>query len=434
MLRLIVPTLFALALAGCGVPEDPLEGQSTTGSPSGADSGGGSSSGGGSGSSFVVDSSLSSPVSLLAVAGDTQALLKWNTTPNAVSYAIYMSESSAITQSTDLSTITLLADNITENSYIIPAGTLTNDTTYYFAVVAKTATTVSAAASSSSVSSLSPVKTVIPTANGRDLSAFTSIKALNDTGTTYAISTSNHETGCSTGDLVPTQQDCAYGRDADTIAGASDDGVAGFSFTKISSDGKFLTDDSLDWDCVLDDVTGLMWEVKKGADGLHGNGVSSGLHDSDDQFTWYDPTLNSKYQGLADASTIPGSASDTCFGFTAGSALCNTAAFISRVNAAALCGFSDWRLPLTHELLSIVYQGRSFARGTHIALDTDYFPISGSSLPNEYWTGSTYYDGDNYAWAIYLKDAVSSGQNLGVLQGVSKNSVKGVMLVRRAYD
>ncbi len=440
MNRLILSLLCVIFLASCGVPEDPLEGQTSgsTGGSSGGDSGGGSDSGGD--SDYTVDTSLSAPVSLIAVTGDTQALLKWNVTPNASSYTIYMSESSEITSDSDLSTLEVLVDNLTATQYIIPAGTLTNDVTYYFAVVAKATSIISAATTSGSVSTFSPIKSVVPEDNDVDLSQFTGVKELNDTGTSYAITTSGHEVNCTSGDLVPTQQDCAYGRDVDSQANSDEDGVAGFSFVKVSASGDLLTADSEDWDCVLDNVTGLMWEVKKGADGQSGSAVSSGLHDADDTFAWYDSSLNSKYSGLnPDLGSTTNQ--DTCYGFVDGSSFCNTEDFKDRVNTAQLCGYSDWRLPTTNELLSIVYHGLShgsggstLVRGDSYLLDTDFFPIGQSSLTDEYWTGSTYFDGSNFAWGVFLRDPTSNGQELGIVTKFSKNSPKGVLLVRSAYE
>ena len=62
-----------------------------------------------------------------------------------------------------------------------------------------------------------------------------------------------------------TAQDCSHGRD--TTHNDNSDGHAGFSYTKLDSNGKPLPDQTVDyattpWACVKDNVTGLIWEVK----------------------------------------------------------------------------------------------------------------------------------------------------------------------------
>jgi len=85
------------------------------------------------------------------------------------------------------------------------------------------------------------------TETGSDLSA--SRYAINDTGITECI-------GASAG------QDCDYGRDENPFMNSDDNGHAGFNFVKLSSAGAELSADATSWDCVQDNITGLVWEVK----------------------------------------------------------------------------------------------------------------------------------------------------------------------------
>jgi hypothetical protein len=71
--------------------------------------------------------------------------------------------------------------------------------------------------------------------------------ALNDTGIVTKVGTTGEE-------------DADYGRDV--TDSDNTDGDAGFSFTKLDSTGKELAASSTSWACVLDNVTGLVWEVK----------------------------------------------------------------------------------------------------------------------------------------------------------------------------
>lgn len=61
-----------------------------------------------------------------------------------------------------------------------------------------------------------------------------------------------------------------------------------------------------------------------------------------------------------------------------------------------LAGYSDWRLPTRHELLSIVDRGR-----WDPAINTDYFPACGRDPSLSYWSSSTYaWDPANYVWTV----------------------------------
>lgn len=142
------------------------------------------------------------------------------------------------------------------------------------------------------------------------------IPALNDTGQIrcYAPRWDGPRVPCE-----GTGQDGDSGRDLTHRKGR--DGYAGFSYQKIGSSGEFLPASATEWACVLDRVTGLMWEMKT-ADG--------GLHDGQRTYT---------HLGNGDSGDVSG--------------------FAQAVNAAGLCGHQDWRLPSRMELQSIVNYGRA---------------------------------------------------------------------------
>ena len=115
-------------------------------------------------------------------------------------------------------------------------------------------------------------------------------------------------------------------------------GGKGFDFSKISNNGAVLPasatlgTDPNDWACTYDNHTGLMWEVK----------TTSGLRSQSHTYTWYDSVHN--YGGN------PGTASGgTCQ--TTGR--CDTEKFTADVNAAGLCGKTDWRMPTHQELYNL---------------------------------------------------------------------------------
>ncbi|MFM8441828.1 MAG: DUF1566 domain-containing protein [Methylococcus sp.] len=205
--------------------------------------------------------------------------------------------------------------------------------------------------------------------------------ALNDTGSTRCGNATRNGLTCPVPDFP--DQDAQFGRDKTRkVAG---NGKAGFNFTKLDSQGKALPASAEAWDCVQDNVTGLVWEKKPNGDGITGN---QGLHDADDRYTWYstDAGNNGGTPGVRNLYEV-------CFGYQAGqrATWCNTQAYVKRVNAAGWCGFTDWRLPDRFELrglvdLSIPYPGPT--------IDAGYFPVTRAS----YWASSPYTNGE--AWYV----------------------------------
>ena len=217
------------------------------------------------------------------------------------------------------------------------------------------------------------------------------------------------------GDTIRAGQDALYGRDVSFLDDS--DGYKGFSFTKVSNHGDALPSVAGLWYCLKDEVTGLMWEVKSQASGVKGDG---GLHDADDTLTWYDND-NTQNGGLVGAMDNYG---NTCHGYNSGNikTFCNTQAYVARVNEAALCGYSDWRLPSRHELLSIVSGHRISP-----AADVDYFTdlvTVGSTLSAIFWSASPSASIPSEAWSVnFITAGVST---------VNKSSGLAARLVRDA--
>jgi len=209
---------------------------------------------------------------------------------------------------------------------------------------------------------------------------------LNDTGITWSgnYTSGKNETCISFGDNVVAAQDCSHGRDVSR--NNDSDGHAGFSFTKLGSDGLPLDDQNADyatdpWACVKDNVTGLIWEVKTN-DGK--------LHNRDDRYTWYN--TDQETNGGAVGSDDQGG--DTCHGYRSGVATtyCNTQEYVNRVNADYWCRASDWRMPTRKELESLVvynYAGRT--------IDTGYFP---NAVNSNSWSGTPHATNTASAWKV----------------------------------
>ena len=214
---------------------------------------------------------------------------------------------------------------------------------------------------------------------------------LNDTGITSCSDSVHRRLLCP--QLNYPNQDADNGRDI--TANDNSDGHAGFSFTKISSTGAALPVTAIQWPCVKDNVTGLIWEVKTD---------DGGLHDKDDAFVWYEPD-NSRNGGFAGYQNPSSSNSSICFGYTAGNAAtyCNTKAYVNRVNAVGWCGAKDWRLPTVDELLDIARLDHYQSIATDPpAIDTDFFPDTTLNNPWDsyswYWSSSPDARNSNWVW------------------------------------
>ena len=182
---------------------------------------------------------------------------------------------------------------------------------------------------------------------------------LNDTGIDWCADFNTNNLDCPVSGWPG--QDGDFGRDALARDGQLDKvgaGAAGFDFTKLDANGNDLPVTAMDWSCVRDNHTGLIWEVKTD---------DGGLRDKDNTYSWYDP----------DSDTNGGDAGDQDFGSCVGSD-CDTSSFADAVNARGLCGASDWRMPGFDELVSIVHYGRRFP-----AIDTDYFP---NTTSDDFWS------------------------------------------------
>ncbi|WP_019520756.1 Lcl C-terminal domain-containing protein [Faucicola boevrei] len=88
-------------------------------------------------------------------------------------------------------------------------------------------------------------------------------------------------------------------------------------------------------ECVQDLATGLIWEQKTN---------DNSIHDVKHTYTWYSD----------DEKTNGGVAGKQNGGKCGLNEKCDTKAFIDSLNEQKYCGYSDWRLPETYELYSIM--------------------------------------------------------------------------------
>ncbi len=146
-------------------------------------------------------------------------------------------------------------------------------------------------------------------------------------------------------------------------------------YTKLDSQGNALPDTATSWTMVMDNVTGLMWEMKTD---------DGSIHDKGKKYTW------------AQARSV----------------------FIARLNTASFGGFSDWRLPTVEELSFIVDNGRYDP-----AVNPAYFP---NTRPSFYWSATPDAVSTNSAWCMAFGNGrgysgyKSSGYNVRAVRGGQK--------------
>ena len=194
-------------------------------------------------------------------------------------------------------------------------------------------------------------------------------------------------------------QDGMTGRDTSTSNTALD-GALGFSFTKIGASGETLPASATQWSCVKDNVTGLMWE-RKTNDG--------GLYDISRTFTHLDNTNSAQFVTGAFPTLVQINAATNSIGFK------------NAVNADALCGATDWRLPETDELQSIA----DYSSASTNVLGTAWFTVSAK--------GNSYISAAAAAALPPTDHVIFSGGATGVQQGVTREvQSASIRLVRGA--
>lgn len=110
-------------------------------------------------------------------------------------------------------------------------------------------------------------------------------------------------------------------------------------------------------ECVQDLATGLIWEQKTN---------DNSIHDVKHTYTWYSD----------DEKTNGGVAGTQNGGVCSEAGKCDTKAFIDSLNEQKYCGYSDWRLPDSYELYSIMDFGKSPALNDvfkHTTTDKKYY-------------------------------------------------------------
>lgn len=319
---------------------------------------------------------LSRPEELKVKSGELDSTLKleWAKVNQSDNYRICMSTKSFPADMINLCRELENGNIINSTDTSVSVSDLINGTTYFFRVKAMKAG--GHASESSKIVAATPIYVEPPGTH-----------PLNDTGITWCSDNSGYQLPCPMPGLVG--QDAEYGRDF--TENDDSDGSSGFSYTKLDEVGNPLGHDASDWSCVTDNVTGLIWEAKKGSE-------TSGLHYSNDTFSWYNSEgLNAGGTGYENIHE------GTCFGYNVDSkeSFCNTQAFVERVNELGLCGKNSWRMPTREELAGLVNRGTSWP-----SIDTNYFSYTNNT---NYWTSTP--ANANDAWVVHFQYGHINTQN-----------------------
>ncbi|NQZ89627.1 MAG: DUF1566 domain-containing protein [Colwellia sp.] len=276
--------------------------------------------GGGGGQSIdkivPVDTPVTPPVGL-AVAGFNQLLdITWKRVDGASSYSIYFASEPNVNKDNYM---TLSDGNVISGvaSNAFSIAPLENGKTYYLSITA-----VNLKEESSNSYEVSVTPNYMSILNSE----------VNDTGQTGCFDGYYNMIDCGDeGALIG--GDSSYGRDA-LMAQIKKlgDGPESFDFTKLDIHGGELPYESTSHSCVKDNVTGLLWEIKKNDEQLHHYQALYSYYSTDKKFIGDLPFFGIKNGGVCEGSD------------------CDTESFINAVNDEIYCGYTDWRVPTVREL------------------------------------------------------------------------------------
>lgn len=179
------------------------------------------------------------------------------------------------------------------------------------------------------------------------------------------------------------------------------DSFAPVRYIGINTKGEAIEDvgksSTKTWPCVLDQKTGLVWEVKT---------RKPGLHYQYNTYSWFNPDIQvngglAGYPGGTDCHNQP----------------CDTESFLEKVNETGWCNAHDWRLPTREELRSLVNYSQK-EKGP--VIDNVAFPNSANQF---YWAAESSATNPDEAWGI--------GFAFGFDYAYYKNNRGHVRLVRQ---
>jgi hypothetical protein len=210
---------------------------------------------------------------------------------------------------------------------------------------------------------------------GADSKSFAGAVANFTFGTALAAGTSYNVTV----QTQPAGQTCTVRSGSGVMSAANVSNVLVTCVADVTPTGRYSTVGSYPiTDCVKDNSTGLTWEGKP----------TSGLRASSNYYTNFDSTTALQYStGSTDVAPTQSQID----------AATNSIGYKNAVNASALCGYNNWRLPTLAELQGLVLTGVGSR-----TIDTTWFP----NTQSWYWTSTPY---DNFAGDAWVVNFLSGG-------------------------
>ena len=139
----------------------------------------------------------------------------------------------------------------------------------------------------------------------------------------------------------------------------------GQQLVKLDSSGNTLADTAAKWDCVLDQTSGLIWQVNN-------------------------ENIDARYARNEDGRHASSESQGLCGLYSPGQ--CGTEALIERTNTKGICGIDSWRLPNIAELRGLADFNKSLP-----AINTDFFP---NTQNGHYWAAEAFAKNNDYAWNV----------------------------------
>ena len=147
-------------------------------------------------------------------------------------------------------------------------------------------------------------------------------------------------------------------------------GSTHYDYTKLDAQGNELPKSAKSWSCVLDNRSGLVWEVKTN---------DGDARDRDNEYRWGGKGVSDVALGEYSSNN---KRQESLWGGS-GRKYYDWNKLVDAANSEKLCGFSDWRVPDLYELASLVrcrggsYQNLDYGcSGSYQepTIDTKYFP------------------------------------------------------------
>jgi hypothetical protein len=196
-------------------------------------------------------------------------------------------------------------------------------------------------------------------------------------------------------------QDADFGLDAEEGVSSTSDGYASLSYTKLDRDGNRMPNDSVDYYCVRDNQTGVVYEANK---------ADYGFRDRNNTYIWVNEDKTTNGGGTAipnarelqeDEETQSILVGQTCsFPKPNGNSGvrenrgCSTENYLRFMNSQSFCGFSDWRLPTIQELQNAVRFEAGESR-----FDDNFF-ADGQGLSMRLLSATPSADNNQSAWCV----------------------------------